>query len=94
MGSVVGVVAVAVVVVGAAAAVGVPSFLFASGQALEAIDCSLLEEVYSILLVVGASVAVGLVDNVLLFLPREGSLVSFLFGSGDNNVSLLGGRMV
>ena len=60
------------------AAVGVPYFLFASRQALEAIDCSLLEEVCSILLVVGASV--GLVDNVLLFLPRAGILVSFMFG--------------
>ena len=60
------------------AAVGVPYFSFASRQALEAIYCSLLEEVYSILVVVRASV--GLVDNVFLFLPRAGILVSFVFG--------------
>ena len=60
--------------------------MFASRQALEAIDCSLLGDACSRLLAVEA--LVGLVDKCSLFLQGTGTLVKFAFGSGDGNFFL------
>ena len=86
-------VGLSIVVVGAAAAIGVKYFSFVPRAALGLMDC-FLGEVCSRLVAVGALVAS--MDILLLFLLVAESLVSFVFGSGDGNkcIDALGGPLI